>query len=336
MKKIIIPFIAALFFCGCQKELRIDDSEGNSIMVLNAVPSAGKRAFVNFTNTHFFLDDNGSHPVQGAALTLYINGVPYSPDSVSRCKYFFPDTLREDDQLEIDITSPSGNVHAETYVPKFPNISATTPPSRWASPTFNFYYLPLKLSDHAGYKEIYSINVMQRDSGMRYDAWTHTYDTVDTIHSSYFAFLGDNSDITSNEVSPNVALADMLYGGLMFLDRRIDGQQNYLIELCIPIFKDTTEVVDSEHAFKHWYTVNVESITEDRFWYLISVARNNSMTSFFAEQAQPYSNVEGALGIFAGAAKWQKIFDTDTTPEIPIPMPVAMPSEALLKSAPRL
>ena len=336
MKKYIIPIIALFLLCGCEKELHVDDSEGNSIMVLNGVPQAGKRAFINFTNTHFFLDDNGSHPVQGAALTLYINGVPYSPDSVSRCKYFFPDTLREDDQLEIDITSPSGNVHAETYVPKFPTISATTPPSRWASPTFNFYYLPLKLSDHAGYKEIYSINVMQRDSGMRYDAWTHTYDTVDTIHSSYFAFLGDNSDITSNEVSPNVALADMLYGGLMFLDRRIDGQQNYLIELCIPIFKDTTEVVDSEHAFKHWYTVNVESITEDRFWYLISVARNNSMTSFFAEQAQPHSNVEGALGIFAGAAKWQKIFDTDTTPEIPIPMPVAMPSEALLKSAPRL
>ena len=67
---IIFAFAAMLLLGGCEKVLDIDDSDANSIMVLNGVPQAGKRAFVNFTNTHFFLDSVGSHPVDGATLTL--------------------------------------------------------------------------------------------------------------------------------------------------------------------------------------------------------------------------------------------------------------------------
>ena len=142
--------------------------------------------------------------------------------------------------------------------------------------------------------------------------------------------LNDATDITASDVSPNGALGDMLYSGLMFTDGRIDGRSDQPLNLFVPIFKDTNEVVNDTQEFKHWYTVTVESITPARMRYLISVARSNSLGSMLAEQAQPYTNVTGALGIFAGSAKWTYTFYTDTllrfdTPDIPISMPANMP-----------
>ena len=309
---IIFAFAAMLLLGGCEKVLDIDDSDANSIMVLNGVPQAGKRAFVNFTNTHFFLDSVGSHPVDGATLTLWRNGIPLTPDSIGRCNYFFPDTLRPLDQLAIDISTPKGSVHAETYVPPFPRMSHSGRTIMWASPTFNLYWVPLRLSDSLGFKEYYNLTVTVRDSGMRHDVWADRYRTVDTVRTTFFTFFPDNPDITSNDVSPNIALADFLYGDILFTDRRIDGQSSYQVNLGIPIIVDTNEVNDSLHLFKHWYTVNVESITLERMRYLVSVARANSFTSFFAEQAKPYTNVSGAVGIFAGGSRWSRTFDADT------------------------
>lgn len=323
--------LAALFLLGgCEKVLDIDDSDANSIMVLNGVPQAGKRAFVNFTNTHFFLDSVGSHPVDGASVMLYINGAPTLHDSLSSCTYFFPDTLRPLDQVAIDINTPKGNVHAETYVPPFPRIKHGGRTVEWASPTFNLYWAPLRLSDSLGYAEYYNITVSVRDSGMRHEVWADRYRTIDTVSNSYFMFLGDVNDITASDVSPNGAIGDILYSGLMFTDRRIDGRTDYPVNLVIPIFKDTNEVVNDTQQFKHWYTVTVESITPARMRYLISVARSNSLGSMLAEQAQPYTNVTGALGIFAGSAKWTYTFYTDTllrieTPDIPTTMPANLP-----------
>ena len=201
----------------------------------------------------------------------------------------------------------------------------------WASPTFNLYWVPLRLSDSLGFKEYYNLTVTVRDSGMRHDVWADRYRTVDTVSNSYFMFLlNDATDITASDVSPNGALGDMLYSGLMFTDGRIDGRSDQPLNLFVPIFKDTNEVVNDTQEFKHWYTVTVESITPARMRYLISVARSNSLGSMLAEQAQPYTNVTGALGIFAGSAKWTYTFYTDTllrfdTPDIPINMPANMP-----------
>lgn len=93
MKKIVyIAFTVLVGFLvtSCEKVLDVDDSGAEDILVLNGVPSAGNRAFVYFSHTHFFLDNSITHPVDGAALTLTANGIPYLPDSVSGCKYFSP------------------------------------------------------------------------------------------------------------------------------------------------------------------------------------------------------------------------------------------------------
>ena len=105
---------------------------------------------------------------------------------------------------------------------------------------------------------------------------------------------------------------------LAFLDRNIDGQQ-YQVPLFILQTRDTTEVP----PFKHEYMVEVESVTPARFRYILSASSQGGMTSFFAEQGEVYSNVEGALGIFAGSAKRKFVFSPDTL----VPMPIGLPAE---------
>ena len=324
----IVIIAAALLLGGCEKVLEVDDSEGNDLLVLNAVPQANKRAFLNFSSTAFFLDTVSTHPVAGANITLWRNGVPLYPDSVGRCNYFFPDTLRAGDQLKAVISTPKGNVTAETYVPPVPQVAMGFL-AQWSSPTFNFITAMPQLSDNGGFAEYYQLTVTVRDSGMRHDVYNHRYRNIDTVSHTYF-ILNNNNEITSNDVSPNLPLGGYLYSSLMFTDRQIDGRSDYPVNLFIPIYKDTNEVVNDTQDFKHWYTITLESITPARMKYLISVARANGMGSYFAEQAQPYTNVTGAVGIFAGSAKWSHTFTADTlirfdTPDIPIPMPTKLP-----------
>lgn len=325
----IIIALAALLLGGCEKVLDIDDSGADDLMVLNAVPQANKRAFLNFSSTAFFLDTVATHPVAGATVTLWRNGVPLTPDSVGRCNYFFPDTLRAGDKLRAVISTPKGEVTAETYVPPVPKMKLPLI-VEWASPTFNLITAMPLLSDSAGFPEYYQLTVTIRDSGMRHEVYARRYRTIDTTSHTYF-LLDENSEITSSDVSPNLPLGGYLYSSLMFTDRQIDGRTDYPINLFIPIYKDTNEVVNDTQDFKHWYTITMESITPARMKYLISVARANGLGSFFAEQAQPYTNVTGAVGIFAGSAKWSHTFMTDTllhfdTPDIPVKMPSKMPT----------
>lgn len=326
---IVFLILVGIFFTSCEKVLDVDDSGAEDVLVLNGVPSAGNRAFVFFSHTHFFLDNVSSHPVDGAAPTLTVNGIPYTPDSVSGCKYFFPYICQPGDSVTIDVTSPEGNVHGKTYVPLMPEVTNFSV-AEFASPSFNFYWANYTMHDHADNPEYYYLKVEVRDSGMRFNEWTRVYDTVDSVHATYF-LLPYNPEITSHEVSPNEALGGYLYTSLMNTDRLIDGQ-DYDVNLYILLLVDTNEVNDSVHVFKHWYTITLESITAARLRYLISVAQNLNTVSFFAEPVQPFTNIEGGVGIFAGTAKWTFTFDPDTIPHVG-GAPASIPIEAVENAA---
>ena len=95
----------------------------------------------------------------------------------------------------------------------------------------------------------------------------------------------------------------------MFFDSLIDGQ-HCPVDLYILNLRDTNE----REGFKHEYTVTVESLTRDRLRYIIDASRQSSTSSFFAEQGAVRGNVEGAVGLFAGAARSTFTFCPDTLP----------------------
>lgn len=301
MKKILpLLLLPLLLILSCEKTLDVEEPAERDL-VLNAVPAAGRQAFVHFAHTRFFLDDNNDQPVAGASIIFTVNGVPRHLDSVVRSKYFFDRVLQEDDQLSIDIQADGRTVHAETYVPLYPVIGGLSTFYLETS-TFNFAVASFTLGDHAGRDEYYNITVTERDSGVRFNEWTGRYDTVDTIHSAN-AFAPMSPEVTD----ASVAAYSPLSGSLMFLDRNIDGRV-YPLPLYIVILKDTNEVP----PFKHEFEVQVESVTPARFRYILSASSQGGLTSFFTEQGRVYSNVDGALGIFAGSAKRRFAFALDT------------------------
>lgn len=311
-RNLLILLAATLLLPACEKTVDIEDNAAHEL-VLNGVPVPGRRAFVYFAQTRFFLDSSNNQYVAPDNMVLTVNGVPMTPDSVSRCRYFFPYTLQEDDTLEIDISARGRELHARTYVPRYPDVGGVTA-AYFASPSFNFHIVNLRLDDRAGVDEYYNVMVTERDSGLRYNEWADSLELVDTVHYTYF-LVPYNPEVTSNDVCPFVPLGGYLYSRIMFLDRNIDGQQ-YPLQLYIMQTIDTNE----RPPFKHEYMIDVESVTPARWNYILSAASQNSMFSFFAEQGKTYSNVEGAVGIFAGSASRHYIFNPDTISTTPVPV----------------
>lgn len=313
MKRNLLILLAAVsLLASCEKTVDVEDG-ANHELVLNGVPTPDRRAFVYFAQTRFFLDSSNNQQVVPDNMVLTVNGVPMTPDSVSRCRYFFPYTLQEDDTLTIDISARGHDVHARTYVPRYPDVNNVTA-TYFASPSFNFHIVNLRLDDRAGVDEYYNVMVTARDSGLRYNEWGDSLELVDTVHATYF-LVPNNPEVTSNDVCPFIPLGGYLYSRIMFLDRNIDGQQ-YPLQLYIMQTIDTNE----RPPFKHEYMIDVESVTPARWNYILSAASQNSMFSFFAEQGQTYGNVEGALGVFAGSASRHYIFNPDTVGMTPVPV----------------
>ena len=311
----IVPVVVLVMvgLASCEKTIDVEPPAEREL-VLNAVPAAGRQAFVYFGYTRFFLDTDNDQPVGDAEMTFRVNGVARNLDSVRRSKYFFDHVLQEDDTLSVDVRVGEKRVHAETYVPKYPAVSNVSN-IYMASSTFNFVVSSFDLSDHAGRSEYYNVTVTERDSGARFNEWTGKIDTVDTVHSAMF-LVPLSEEITSSEVASYSPMG----GRLMFLDRNIEGQ-TYKVPLWIMYLKDTTEV----EPFKHEFKVEIESVTPARFRYILSASSQGGLTSFFAEQGRVYSNVEGALGVFAGSAKREYSFSLDTI--LPTPMPSTLPAE---------
>lgn len=304
---------AVWILAACEKTIDIDEPASREL-VLNGVPSAGQRAFVYFAQTRFFLDSSNNQYVAPASMVLTVNGMPRTPDFDSRCRYFFPDTLREGDTLAIDITTVDGRqVHAHTYVPFYPDVNDVKV-SYFASTSFNFHVVDLRLDDRASVNEYYHVAVTRRDSGMRYNDWADSLELVDTVTATYF-LMPSNPEVTSNDVCPFVPLGGYLYSRIMFLDRNIDGRQ-YPMRLYLIQTVDTNE----RPPFKHEYMIDVESVTPARWNYMLSAASQGSMFSLFAEQGQAYGNVEGALGVFAGSASRHYLFNPDTITATPVPV----------------
>ena len=89
-----------------------------------------------------------------------------------------------------------------------------------------------------------------------------------------------------------------IYTQLLTTDKLIDGQRHNTTIMMI-LLRDTNEVA----PFIHEYTLNVESVTPERYQYLQDIEQATSIMQLITEPAPVYSNVNGALGIFAGNSK---------------------------------
>lgn len=292
---IAVLSVVALSFASCEKVMEFDIDGSSGRPVLNALPSLGKQMFVNYSYSHFFLDNNVSQPIPNTEMRLSVNGVDLYPSRIDGCNYFFDYFLQPDDRLDISVSSDGNSVSASTYVPRSPNMFDVTTVVD-TTMTFNTAVINFDIQNHPDYKEYYYFTISQRDSGVRYNSYLEIYDTVDTVYNTFFFCFDQN--LTSPAVAANQPLGGYLYTSLMSQDDLIDGE-SYKTAMMLILLVDTNEI----EPFLHQYTLNVESVTPERYQYLQSVSSSSDLMSFFGEPAPVYSNVSGALGIFSGMAK---------------------------------
>ena len=291
---IIVTLVFAL--TACEKVIDFDTSVSQPKPVLNAVPSAEKQLFVYFAHTRFFLDSTNNQPINDVDMVVTINGTDYRPTSVDRCNYFFDYTTQENDDLSIRIHADGQDITAHTAVPRMPRISQPLAIIDDTS-VFNLLIVNFNISDYPNQKDYYCISLRQRDSGCRYSPYFDRYDTIDTTYNTYF--LCNDKDL----VDPFIA-ANMSVGGFSPCSQLISSDENFDGEthnttLTLIRLTDTNEVV----PYIHQYTLDVESVSPERFRYLQDIANATSMLQLLTEPPEVYSNVNGALGIFAANAR---------------------------------
>lgn len=293
-----------LLLISCEKVIPVDPATSEAQLVLNAVPSAERQLTTYFAHTRYFLDNSTNQPVEGVTMTISVNGRDYHPDSIVRCNYYFPYTLREDDSLTVRVDVNGHAVTASTYVPRMPqveNLRAVVDTTgrtgeAFGLGAFRLLAINFDLTDYPNHEDYYCITLEQRDSGSRYYNYFDRYDTVDTSFLTYFISL--DRSLTSPDVSAIAGMGDAFFNRLLFSDKKIEGK-THNTGLMLLLLTDTTEI----QPFVHQYTLHVESVTPERMHYLKNIATATSQMQIFSEPAGIYTNVTGALGIFAGNAR---------------------------------
>jgi hypothetical protein len=295
-KFLLIPLLTfVLFFSSCEKVIEIDPLDSPSQLVLNGVPSAEKPFFVYFANSHFFLDTSNNHPVSNVDMLLRVNGNDYRPTHADLCRYLFNYIPQEDDSLSIRVQAGDRLVTSSTYVPRMPQISNLAAYID-SSSTFNLLVVNFNVTDPANYPNYYRFGITQRDSGSIYIPYFDYSDTIDTTFNTFF-FCFDKA-LTSPNAAATEALGGYLYTQLLTTDANIDGK-THNASIMVILLRDTNEI----QPYIHQYSLSIECVTPDRYRYLQDIDEINSMMSLIAEPPEVYSNVNGALGIFAGTAK---------------------------------
>lgn len=289
-----IILVSCLLAFSCEKvvEFEIDDVERQ--VVVNALPCTDSTFFVNVTYSRFFLDNQAFPPVTNATVTLDVNG--FSQPFLQRdgANYMFSYTVAAGDSLTLTLDIPGrSTITAGTRAVAMPDIDSLIAEIDTLQP-ITAGDISFTLTDPANLKNYYLIYISERDSGSRWNRWEEKWDTIDTVRNAYFNCF--NHEITDPEVNSAEGMMDY-FTRLLFTDANIDGQ-SYETKLTIPMFKDT-----AEHPIERTYTLVVESLSPEAHRYLKEVAVAQGAGSYFSEPAQIFSNIRGALGIFAAIAR---------------------------------
>ena len=295
MRKIryIIPIICALF-ASCEEVVEFDIEDTKPFVVVNALPNTDSLLFVNITYSRFFLDNQPFRPVTDATVTLDINGTTYAISQRDGANYLSNYIVTAGDTLTLTVAVPGyETITAGTRAVPLPDITSLVTEIDTLQP-ITAGEISFTLTDPANTKNYYLVYISERDSGTQWNLWEEKWDTIDTVTHSYFNCL--NRKITDPQVNLTENMMEY-FNQLLFKDSLIDGQQ-YDIKLSIPMLRDT-----AENPIQREYTLVIESLSPEAFRYTAEVTAAQGIGQYFAEPTRIYTNLSGALGIFAAIAR---------------------------------
>lgn len=303
--KLLSALLLMAMFTGCEKVVDIDAAIGEAL-VANGLPIVDSTLFVNVTYSRFFLDNTQFSPASDAQVTVDVNGTPMAPSGRDEANFFFPYVVRGGDTLTLHVQLPGfEELVGGTRVPNMPAMDNFRAETDTTQP-FTMGDILFTLNDEPGARNYYYLYVMERDSGMRFDTELEKWDTIDTVYRTWFNCIDEA--FTSPSVTASEGLMGY-FGSLLFSDSLFDGTQHDA-KVSVLLYQD-----DSDSLIARSFEFVFQSLSHETFRYRQSVAQAQGIASYFAEQAQIYTNLNGGYGIFGGIAMRRFKIQFDYPPE---------------------
>ena len=328
MKKQLPLLITALMLllAGCEKQINLDLDALDPEVVVRATgdndsPLQLRLTYSRPTFGTFYVPDTGDFflGINGASVTLTVNGIDKSPASSSDGNYSFAYTPQPGDNLTLSVNVPGHKTGSTTTeVPQKP--VSTNPTVDFADEYYSItnFTVRFSLNDRADTKDYYSIRLFLLDTiyytQYNLDSTIAAYDTV--IFKNYLDFSCVDYTVITNTgidaIDTEDAYATNKYWGedFLFTDANINGLSHQFTLLPQDYgygygYYDEEHWGDMTHYWEqtHGYTwfLEVSALSRDNFLYQqsINAYEDDELVSLFGEPVQIHSNIDGGIGIFA-------------------------------------
>lgn len=268
---LIIPVL--LLLISCESNLSVGFENSESYYCCHAIVNPDTTLSVRVKRAYHYAF--GSNPARGTSVYYSVNGGP----EVMMSSHDGDDTYTSDlkpscgDKIHFLIKDEDGKIrdsHCEIVVPDHPKFEVLDAPF---SEGANF---KCRITDPAGEKNYYRIT------------YAHVYSIGDSLYvdSRDSRFTSDAEIFYSNHLEKKEFFN-------VFSDETFDGK---VIDFEIKGNLNVDEMSNNR------IVLECESITEELYYYLLSMKSFSMDEGFFGEPPYAYTNVQGGTGLIAGMA----------------------------------
>lgn len=296
MKKIPILIFILLIVLSCEKKIPIDMEQQDPKIVINALFDNTKKFSAMISSSAMIDDEFGPHAIANAIVELYenetfVDTLTYTGEGI----YQFNDTLKPGNTYRLNVTCDLGSASAIATMPEaVPIISvdsivkAQIVNDVWGE-TWEALMVYYTFQDQPG-NQYYSLKFIARS---QYESLGYS----DFGNLFYYEYNYRTSSGVFNETG-----SVDLYEYLRFSDGLFDQElKTYKFGIQYEPY-DIQSYIENDYLF----TMRFYTLSESFYTYLQTLeVYYNADEDIFAEIINLYSNVEGGLGIFAGAAMYE-------------------------------
>lgn len=329
MKKTFLIVISTIFLFSCEKEIEFNGEQTNPRLVINSLVEVGQPVSAHIGKSIFFLDNESNMEApEDLVATLYVNDnlygimdIVYDSTEVHYYNIYFEDSIAYElkKRFQSDYRPSVGDVIKITASANgFEDVEGSTSalPTNMECQLVNITVQELEseyiyLGDEDSILYAYGrmelfVEVTDPNPGQsdlfRMSIPTEAYEagSEEQYYASQYYVSHEYTDpvfggsIESNDFI-DISDLDTRPEGV-FTDALFDGG-SYRIK--VPIYFNLHKTETTSPDFFQ-VPIRIEHLSKEYYYYLNTCEQGESITSFFAEPVQVYSNVTNGYGIVGG------------------------------------
>lgn len=296
MKKNYIVILLCLLCCAsCYQDIDLKSYKGEPQVVINAIANSDTVVMASIGRTWFFTEKTYPSDLGDLKVALYVNGDFREYMTYNGDKYLSTTRPHAGDSLEIVTQVDGQEVSAKDVMPAKTAIGKIKITYRKVIDYTDIdeYTYHVTLPNSPGERRFYFVRVDMPYTWLSGGEFDFTYDPV--------------FQLTSERINPSLSSPEVVgQYGLPFTNEGFEGEEiSFSFKERIQYRSSTAAILGLDRKLDYERLVNVYSISEAYYRYIISVLSNDSDYSWqghlmdvgFSEPVRIFSNVSGGTGI---------------------------------------